>query len=71
MLPLFREHFDTAVGAKVESSSYETIFKTVKEHYPSIEKAQVLFGTDNILEAQASLQARTPALNPLQLIKLS
>lgn len=56
LLTYIKGHFDTASGSKLEASSYETIFQALKkqegEHLQKIE--EVLFITDNILEAEAA-----------------
>jgi len=52
LLHFFRGHFDTTIGLKVESSSYENISKQV-----GIAAENTLFATDNIFEAYAAEKA--------------
>jgi len=47
LLHFFRGHFDTTIGLKVESSSYENISKQV-----GIAAENTLFATDNIFEVR-------------------
>ncbi|KAJ3157734.1 Enolase-phosphatase E1 [Geranomyces variabilis] len=52
MLDLFRGHFDTSIGLKVEADSYRKIVKEVAQ------KAEnVLFVSDNVREIEAALAA--------------
>jgi enolase-phosphatase E1 len=52
LLHYFRGHFDTTIGLKVETPSYEAIAKQINEP-----PHQILFVTDNILEAYAAERA--------------
>jgi 2,3-diketo-5-methylthio-1-phosphopentane phosphatase len=50
-------NFDTTIGSKLESPSYEKIFKELQKHFGNgnpLEISQVTFVTDNILEAEAA-----------------
>jgi enolase-phosphatase E1 len=49
LLHFFKGHFDTTIGLKVESSSYENITKAI-----GVAPEHTLFATDNILEVHAS-----------------
>ncbi|KAJ3180090.1 Enolase-phosphatase E1 [Geranomyces variabilis] len=52
MLNLFRGHFDTSIGLKVEANSYRKIVKEIAQ------KAEdVLFVSDNVREIEAALAA--------------
>lgn len=49
----FSGFFDTAVGAKVEASSYSEIYLTLGLDDP----AEIMFATDNVREAEAAVAA--------------
>jgi len=60
LLPYLKGHFDTKVGAKVESSSYTKIFEEVATELnlkEQITLQKILFVTDNIDEANAAAKA--------------
>lgn len=50
------DHFDTTIGSKLESESYDRIFDAIVKSnvVPNLTKKEVLFGTDNIKEAIAA-----------------
>lgn len=55
LLPYLAGHFDTTIGLKVESQSYNNIFTEIHNKFGDrIHKSDILFVTDNHLEAQAA-----------------
>jgi enolase-phosphatase E1 len=52
LLHFFKGHFDTTIGLKVESPSYDNITKAI-----GVAPEHTLFATDNILEAYAAEKA--------------
>ncbi|PRP72769.1 hypothetical protein PROFUN_07669 [Planoprotostelium fungivorum] len=52
--PYLVGHYDTTSGLKTESQSYENILKDINEKGREIRAEEVLFVTDNILEAEAA-----------------
>lgn len=58
LVTYLKGHFDTTSGAKTESISYGKIFQQLKSQDVHLESPnQVLFITDNILEAEAATKA--------------
>ncbi|KAN0034685.1 hypothetical protein ACTFIV_001217 [Dictyostelium citrinum] len=53
LLPYIKGHFDTTIGGKLHSSSYEKILSTINNGSPN----NYLFVTDSILEAKAAREA--------------
>lgn len=57
LLPLFRGHFDTQVGAKQETDSYHTILAQLQQQHANLEAADVLFLSDIEAELDAAQAA--------------
>jgi 2,3-diketo-5-methylthio-1-phosphopentane phosphatase len=58
LLPFLSGHYDTVFpGSKVEATSYEKIVQDI-----NVNSSDVLFATDNILEAEAAKQAGVQAV---------
>jgi|688.fasta_scaffold42341_4 enolase-phosphatase E1 len=54
LTPLVATWFDTAVGPKVERSSYETILQELQLRHHTVAPGEVLFASDNPLELRAA-----------------
>ncbi|KAG2173846.1 hypothetical protein INT43_005266 [Umbelopsis isabellina] len=52
LLPYFSGHFDTSIGSKIESSSYNAIARAI-----SIQPSEILFVSDNVKEIIAAEEA--------------
>jgi enolase-phosphatase E1 len=54
LLPYLSGHFDTTIGLKVEEQSYTRILSEITKAHSGLQAGQVLFVTDNPLEAIAA-----------------
>ncbi|XP_049849428.1 enolase-phosphatase E1-like [Schistocerca gregaria] len=61
LLPYIAGHFDTSIGHKLCVASYQTIWESIRgqleQRFPKLAENEVLFGTDNIKEAQSAKEA--------------
>ncbi|KAL0491764.1 enolase-phosphatase E1 [Acrasis kona] len=63
LLPYISAHYDTIYpGSKVEAASYEKISNDIKKVAAGVQDGDILFVTDNILEAEACRKANIQAV---------